>query len=125
MLSITLVDALLKRVKFLNSVIKELNLENIEAIHARCEDYEKDHREEFDVVTCRAVANLSSLLKYCMPLVKENGWFIPMKAKCEEEIKKAIPLLKKEHCFIEKIDHFYLPIENSERTIIKIKKIKK
>ena len=79
-LSVTLVDALQKRVNFLNLVIKELELKDIVAIHSRGEDYAKLHREEFDIVTSRAVMNLTSLSEISLPLVKVNGYFIPMKA---------------------------------------------
>ena len=121
-LKITLVDALLKRVKFLNVVIKELNLSDIVAIHSRAEDYVKFHQKEFDVVTSRAVSRLNNLINYSIPLLNENGSFIPMKANCEDEIKEILPILKRKKLKIEKIEEFNLPIENSHRTIIKIVK---
>ena len=124
-LSITLVDSLLKRINFLNLVIKELDLDDINAIHTRCEDYARIHREEFDVVTSRAVANLTTLSELCIPMVKVNGYFIPMKANAMEEIKEAAYILKKLDSNIENIYEFDLPIENSHRTIIKINKNKK
>lgn len=122
-LSITLVDSLLKRVNFLNIVIKELKLENINAIHSRAEDFAKTHYEEFDIVTSRAVANLTTLSEMCIPLVKINGFFIPMKANCEEEIKNAKTILNTLHSEIVELLEFELPIENSHRTLIKIKKL--
>ena len=115
-LKITLVDALLKRINFLNVVIKELDLKNIEAIHSRAEDYVKFHKNEFDIVTCRAVSRLSNLLVYCMPLIKDDGLFLPMKANCDEEIEE----IKSKKVKITKIERFVLPIENSNRTIIQI-----
>ena len=121
-LKITLVDSLLKRIKFLNVVITTLGLTDIETIHSRAEDYVKFHKEEFDIVTSRAVSRLINLLEYSTPLVKKGGYFIPMKANCEEEIKESLPILKKKNIVIEKIDEFLLPIENSKRTIIKIRK---
>ena len=121
-LSVTLVDSLLKRINFLNVVIKELDLKDIKTVHARCEDYAKDHREEFDIVTSRAVANLTTLSELCIPMVKVNGYFIPMKANAKEEIRESSDILKKLNCGIESIYEFELPIENSHRTIIKIKK---
>ena len=124
-LSITLVDSLLKRINFLNLVIKELDLDDINAIHTRCEDYARIHREEFDVVTSRAVANLTTLSELCIPMVKVNGYFIPMKANAMEEIKEASDILKKLDSSIENIYEFDLPMENSHRTIIKIRKNKK
>ena len=122
-IKITLVDSLLKRIKFLDIVIKELNLSNIETVHSRAEDYVKFHKNEYDIVTSRAVSRLNNLLEYSVPLVKKNGYFIPMKANCEEEINECLPILKRKNLKIDLIDEFYLPIENSKRTIIKILKI--
>ena len=119
-LSITLVDALLKRVKFLNIVIEELNLKDIVAIHARAEDFIKANSNRFDVVTCRAVSRLNNLITYCVPLLKENGVFLPMKANCDEEINE----IKGKKVIITKVEKFVLPIENSNRTIIEIRKKK-
>ena len=79
-LKITLVDSLLKRVNYLNTIIKELELEDIEAIHSRGEEY----KEKFDVVTARAVANIEKLLNFTMHLVNKNGVFIAMKGNIEE-----------------------------------------
>lgn len=124
-LSITLVDSLLKRINFLNVVIKELELEDIKAIHTRGEDYAKNNREKFDIVSSRAVANLSTLSEIAIPLVKINGYFIAMKANCEEEIKDAKNILKKLDSEIEEVIEFSLPIENAHRTLVKIKKNKK
>lgn len=118
-LKVTLIDALEKRIKFLNIVIDELNLEDIETIHARSEEYGITNREIYDVVTARAVAPLPVLIEYCVPLVKEKKYFIPLKANISQEIeisKNAIQQLKIQE---EKRIEFKLPIENSNRTIIK------
>ena len=120
-LKITLVDCLNKRINFLNTVIKELNLENIKTIHARIEDYGKINRELFDIVTARAVAPLNILLEYSIPLVKTNGYFIPLKGNLEKEnnYQNALKVLK---CTIIKKEIFNLPKENSHREILLIKK---
>ena len=123
-LKVTLVDSLLKRIRFLNEVIKELGLNNIETIHTRAEDYVKFHKGEFDVVTSRAVSILDNLLDYSVPLIKENGYFIPMKANCEEEIEEARKKILKLKIKIIAKEDFNLPFENSHRTIIKFGKIK-
>lgn len=123
-LKITLLDSLQKRVNYLNEIIKELDLKNIEAIHTRAEDYAKQNREKFDIVTARAVANLKILSELCIPMVKVNGLFIAMKANIEEEIENSTEILKKLDSKIEKIETFYLPIENSIRNIIIIQKQK-
>ena len=119
-LKITLIDSLQKRVNFLNEVIKELELTDIKAIHTRAED----HKEKYDIVTSRAVANLKKLSEYCLPIVKDNGYFIPMKANVEEEIIEAKDTINKLGGKLEKQETFYLPIENSIRNILVIKKIK-
>ena len=121
-LKITLIDSLQIRVNYLNEIIKDLNLCNIEAIHTRAEDYARNHREEYDIVTARAVANLKMLSELCIPMVKEKGYFIAMKANIEEELENSKEILKKLNSNIEKIETFYLPVENSIRNIIKIKK---
>ena len=118
-LKITLLDSLLKRVNYLNDTIKKLNLKNIVAIHTRSEDYQ----EKFDLVTARAVANLSKLLGFTMHLVKKDGLMIAMKANIDEEIKNINNDLKKYNCKILKINKFTLPKENSNRALITIKNI--
>lgn len=124
-LKIKLIDSLLKRVNYLNEIIKELNLLDIEAIHTRAEDYARNHREEYDIVTARAVANLKILSELCIPMVKVNGNFIAMKANIEEELEESKDIIKNLNSEIEKIETFYLPLEESNRNIILIKKIQK
>ena len=121
-LSIILVDSLEKRIKFLKEVIKELNLHFIEAVHDRIEEYSVKNIEEYDVVTARAVTNLSALLEMGSPLIKINKYFIAMKGNFNEEYKNALKELKlKEESSIE----FDLPKEGGHRTLIKIVKKEK
>ena len=116
-LKITLVDSLLKRVNYLNTIIKELELEDIEAIHSRGEEY----KEKFDVVTARAVANIEKLLNFTMHLVNKNGVFIAMKGNIEEELSdKVIEKINKKYKLL-KINKFTLPLENSSRSLVVIK----
>ena len=121
-LKITLIDSLNKRVEFLKEVIKKLNLKDIAVIHERGEIYTKTHRNEFDLVTCRAVSKLNIISEICLPAVKINGYFIPMKASIDEEIKDTKYLLKLKSK-IENIISFTLPNEESIRNLIIIKKI--
>ena len=121
-LNITLVDALNKRIEFLKLVIKELNLKNIDAIHERAEVFIRKNRNKFDIITCRAVAKLNIISEICIPGLKINGYFIPMKAQIEEEIKD-INFLDKLNSKLENIVSFKLPYENSIRNLIIIKKI--
>ena len=120
-LKITLVDCLNKRINFLNKVIEELKLTNIETIHSRIEDYGIYNREKYDIVTARAVAPLNILLEYSVPIVKVNGYFVPLKGNLENEPNYQ-NALKKLNCNIEKKESFNLPIENSHREILLIKK---
>ena len=91
-LRMTLADSLNKRILFLQEVIEELGLKEIEALHARAEELgkNKEYREKFDLVVSRAVANLSSLEEYCVPFVKLGGNFISYKSgEIEEEVANA------------------------------------
>lgn len=127
-IKITLVDSLNKRVNFLNDIVKELKLENVEVIHSRAEDLGKDknYREKFDVVTSRAVANMSVLSEYLLPLVKIDGKCICMKgAEIEEELESAKYAIKLLGGRIEKVDNFELSDEHLKRNIVVIKKIDK
>ena len=126
-LKITLVDSLNKRLIFLQEVIKELNLKNVELIHARAEEFgrNKKYREKFDIATSRAVANLATLSEYLLPLVKINGQAISMKAgNASQEIEEAQKAIKTLGGHINRIDEFYLPQTDIARTIIIINKIK-
>lgn len=121
-LKVDLIDSLGKRIIFLQDVINKLNLENINVINTRAEEYALSHREIYDVVTARAVAPLNILSEYCLPLVKIGKYFISLKANCNEEILNINNTLEKLNGQIILIDRFQLPIENSNRTIIKIVK---
>ena len=127
-LKIILLDSLNKRILFLKEVIEELQLEQIEALHGRAEDYAKkpEYREQFDYCVSRAVANLTTLSEYCLPYVKEGGSFISYKSgKVQEElkeIKKAMFLLGGK---VEDVISFTLPETEIERDFVCIKKEKK
>lgn len=121
-LNMTLVDSLNKRIKFLNEVITKLNLEKIVTVNARIEEYGINNRDKYDVVVARAVAQLNILLEYSIPITKVNGYFIAMKGNNPIEIDNSSNAIERLNCHIEEIKEFNLPIENSNRTIIKIKK---
>ena len=124
-LNITLADSLNKRVLFLQEVINELGLEEIEAVHGRAEDLARDkaYREQYDLCVSRAVANLSTLSEYCLPFVKIGGEFISYKSgDCEEEVsaaKSAVFLLGGK---VKEIVKFELG--ESGRSFIKVEKVK-
>ncbi len=123
----TLIDALNKRIVFLNEIKDKLELKQIELIHGRVEDLAKniEYREKGEVVVSRAVANLSTLVEYMLPFVKIGGICICMKGNnISEELKnaeKAINILGGE---LENIDNFVLPGSDLERNIVIIRKIK-
>lgn len=125
--SFTLLDALNKRINFLNEVIQKLNLENIQAVHSRAEEFVKveGKRESYEVVTSRAVAKLNVLLEYMLPFTKVGGKCICMKSvSIEDELKegeKAIEILGGK---IEKVDTITLENTDIQRKIVIIKKIK-
>ena len=121
-LKMTLVDALNKRVNFLKIVISDLNLKDIEVVHARAEEFALDNREIFDVVCSRAVAAMNVLLEFCLPMVKISKYFIALKGKNLDEYSFALSKLNGK---VIDENHFYLPIEKSERTIIKVQKTAK
>ena len=118
-LSITLVDSLEKRIKFLDLVIKELELKNIKTVHSRIEEFKEI--EAFDVVVSRAVAKINILLELGCKLPKVNGLFVFMKGNILEELKSAKNALKVLNYSLEKIINFKLPIEESERNIVILK----
>lgn len=126
-LKVTLLDSLNKRVKFLNEVINQLGLEDIEAVHGRAEDFahNKDYREQYDFVVSRAVANMSTLSEYCVPFCKKEGLFIPFKSeKIQDELSNAgsaFFLLG-----VKLVDHidFNLPKTDYYRSLILISKEK-
>lgn len=124
-LKITLVDSQAKRINFLKELIKKLELENIEVVNARMEEYSKINQEKFDIITSRAVANTNILLEISANALKINGFIILMKANADVEIKNMNNALKELNLEKNKIVKFNLPIELSTRTLIKIKKIDK
>ena len=124
---VVLLDSLNKRLIFLQEVVKELNLKNIEIVHARAEEFgqNKNYREKFDIATSRAVANLATLSEYLVPLVKISGKIISMKASnAKEEINDAQKAIEVLGGKIEKIEEFDLPESDIGRTIIIIDKNK-
>lgn len=121
----TLLDSLNKRVSFLNEVIDELKLKDIEALHGRAEDYASDnkYREKYDICVSRAVANLSTLSEYCIPFVKEDGFFISYKAgESEEEINNSKNAIKILGGKINKVEEFVLPGTDVSRVFVFIRK---
>lgn len=121
-LEITLVESLTKRCVFLNEVIKELDLKNIKVVNQRAEEFSHNNIEYFDIITSRAVAKLNILLELSIKSLKIVGYYIALKANVDEEMKSISTCLTKLNASLESITTFNLPIDNSLRNIIKIKK---
>lgn len=121
----TLVDSLNKRINFLNEVIEEVELENINTVHSRIEDFTKNNKESFDIATSRAVASLNVLLEYLLPLLKIGGICICMKgSNVKEEIENASKALEILGGKIEKVEKIILPDSDIERNIVIVRKVK-
>lgn len=124
-LQLTIVDSLSKRISFLQHVCNELKLSGVQLIHGRAEDIarQKGHRDAYDLVTARAVARLSLLNEFCLPFVRKGGIFAAMKGNDpSEELSEAKTSLRELRGELEKVESFSLPVEESTRHIILIRK---
>ena len=127
-IKVTLLDSLNKRINFLDTVIAKLGLKNVITIHSRAEDgaRKQEFRENFDVATSRAVANMAVLSEFCLPYVKLNGYFVALKGPAvDEEIndgKKAISTLGGE---LENIIEVNIEESDLKHNIVEIKKVRK
>ena len=124
-LEVVLLDSLNKRINFLKDVIEKLQLKNITAVHERMEEYSKEHEEEFDIITSRAVAKTNIITEISVKALKIGGHIILMKGICDDEIKESEKIIEKLKCKIVKREKFELPIEKSNRTLIDILKKEK
>ena len=123
-LFVTLLEPTEKRVKFLNIVINELGLKKIVTVNQRAEEYVKEARGYYDLVTARAVSRLNILLELCMPLIHVDGTFLAMKgSKGIEEMNEAVNALKILNGEVYKIQKTHLESDNDERVNLFIKKI--
>lgn len=126
-ISLTLMDSLNKRIRFLEDVTTRLNLDNTISIHARAEELarNKKYRESYDIATSRAVANLSTLVEYCLAFVKVGGYFIAMKGpNYQDELDSANNAINTMGGKIEEVIEYELPNNLGSRSLIIVKKIK-
>ena len=123
-LKVTLIESNGKKCNFLNIIKDKLNLNNLTIINERAEIYSKNNREQFDIVTSRAVAPLKHLLEYSIPTVKVDGYYIAMKSNVENETQNIEKYYKKLEIALKDKIIFNLPKENSLRTILLYKKNK-
>lgn len=124
-IQLTLLDSLNKRINFLNALVEELELDEVTAIHGRAEELgkNKEYRETFDLCVSRAVAHLSVLSEYCIPLVRVKGDFIPYKSgNIQEELEEAQGAVKLlGGCIRDKVE-FTVPNSDMSRSLICIEK---
>ena len=126
-IKVALLDSLEKRLKFLQAAVKQLQLPEVSFEHMRAEDAgrNKKLRGQFDVAVSRAVARLSVLAEYCLPLVKKDGFFIALKgSRYKEEITEAEEAVRILGGNLTSVKEFELPGLNDERAVIVIRKIK-
>lgn len=124
-LHVTIVDSLGKRITFLKQLVERLQLSHIYLFHDRSEIFSKSHQKSFDVVTARALGNLSLILEMGMPMVKKEGFFIaPKGLNYEVEVSEANNAINILGAKIVNIVEFDLPHQYGHRTNILLKKIK-
>ena len=122
-----LMDSLNKRIKIINQLCEEIGINNVTAVHARAEELAKNklHRQKYDLCVSRAVANLSTLSEYCLPFIKQGGWFLSYKGPDTDkelaDAKKAIKILGGQ---IDREELASLESSGLEHKIIFIKKVK-
>ncbi|MGM9873812.1 MAG: 16S rRNA (guanine(527)-N(7))-methyltransferase RsmG [Bacilli bacterium] len=119
-------DSNSKKINHIKEVKDNIGLNNVFPLCERVEDYAKKNREKYDVVTARAVSNLSILLEISAPLVKVDGYFISYKGSSYlEELNQSKNALKELNLVLERVEEFYLPFINEKRAILFFKKIAK
>lgn len=126
-MKVTLLDSLKKRIGFLDQIIEELNLSSTEAVHGRAEELARDDdfRERYDFATSRAVAQLRTLVEYCLGFVKPGGYFIAMKGpNFEDELEDAKNAIHLMGGKLEDVIVYDLPEDFGQRSLIVIKKVK-
>jgi len=120
---VTMLDAVNKKLVFINEVIDVLSLKNADTVHGRAEDlgHDKRFREHFDVVTARAVANLSTLCEYCIPFTRMDGRFIAYKSgNIDEELAGAEHALTELNSKVSALERFKLPGTDLSRSMLTI-----
>lgn len=123
-LSITIVDSLGKRLKFLDELVSDLSLDKVTLVHSRAEDagQNKNLREKFDLVTGRAVARMSVLSEYCLPLAKVDGYLVALKGpKAQDELAEAKNAIEVLGGSVKEVKELTLPDTDDERTLIVVK----
>ncbi len=125
---LTLLDSLNKRISFLRDASEEMNINsNIEFLHSRAEDAanDKNHREKYDTVVSRAVANLRTLSEWCLPFLKVGGYFLALKGPlAQSELDDANDAIKILGGEVSEVFTADIPFTDLEHKIIVIKKVR-
>ena len=122
---LTLLDSLNKRIGFLQEVCDALGLKNTRCVHARAEEYAREHREHFDFATSRAVAALNVLCELALPMVKVGGAFLAMKSiDCDEELRQAKSAIAQLGGSVEAVRDYTIPGTDVRHRLVIIRKVK-
>ena len=121
---LTLLDSLGKRINWLSEVCNELQLKRVQCVHARAEEFAMQHREQFDIVASRAVAQLNMLAELCLPLVKVGGQFLAMKSvDTEDEIAAAKSAIRTLGGQIAGVEDYTIPTSGVTHRLVIIEKV--
>ena len=126
-ISLSLLEARKKKTIFLEKITKEINFQKVEILNGRAETFGKcpDYRQKYDIVLSRALAFLSTLSEYCLPLVRVGGLFVAQKGRSyKEEIDKALKAVQFLGGELIGVESVRIPFINQERHLLIIKKIK-
>ena len=122
---LTLLDSLNKRIDFLKEVCQELEVDDVECVHARAEEFAAEHRSSFDIVTSRAVANLQLLSELCLPLIKQGGYFLSMKSvDSDAELTSSRHAIEVLGGVVEKTEDYSIPGTEVRHRLIFIQKVR-
>ncbi len=112
-----LLDARGKKIRFIQTVIAQLGLKNVTAVHSRVEEFQVGPEERFDRIISRAFASLNDMLMFCQHLCNKNGGkFLAMKGQIPEEEIAQLP----EGFRIEEINELKVSGLNAQRHLIQI-----
>ena len=126
-ISLSLLEARKKKTIFLEKIVEEMNFQRVEILNGRAEAFGKcpDYREKYDIALSRAVALLSTLSEYCLPLIRVGGLFVAQKGRSyKEEIDKALKTVQLLGGELIGVENVRIPFINQERYLLVIKKIK-
>lgn len=124
-MELVLLDSLNKRIDFLNEVITDLSLDKVIAVHGRAEELSRksEYREQYNVAVSRAVANLSTLVEYCVPFVAPSGYFVSYKgSKASDELHAATNALHLTGCGKTLVHEFTLGSDDMSRVLLCVEK---